>query len=266
MRRDRGLVVLFLSILLLSMLVPMMSTCSHAATGRTAESMLIDVRLDGPDVVGAGLEETFTLRISYAYPERIQNFSYNADVKGSDPAARGSVIPVNGSSESGVFLVKIKGANDAGKMTISINATAMEAGITWYRLKEFEIDVVKPIFVEAVLINYGDAYVDNVTVKLLIDGDLKRTEYYNISGEQSISLNFSWVSASISEGKHTITLIVNDPASVVDFSSGDNVLTIEVYYSASGNILRGLLAIMIIFVAIILVLTVLQKKPAAKGK
>jgi hypothetical protein len=265
MSRDGRLAVLFLSILLLSILAPMMSISSHAASERTAESMLIDIRLDGPDVVGAGLEEAFTLRISYAYPERIQNFSYKADVTG-DNVIGGAVTPANETSEAGIFLIKVRGTTSPGKMTVRVNATAIEAGISWYRVKEFEIEVVKPIYVEAILVNDGEASVNNVSVKMLIDGELERTEHYNLSGGQSISLNFSWAPASISEGEHTITLVVNDPANVVDFSSGDNILTMEVYYSSSGNLLRGVLVIMIIFVAIILVLTVLQKKPAAKGK
>ena len=273
MNRIGRLAVPLLAILLLSMLTPIISIGSEAESEplRPAESMLIDIRLDGPEVIGSGLEETFTLRISYAYPERIDNYTYVAEIV--ETAVGGKVTPINATSHSGVFEVKIRGMDTAGKMTVKVNATANEiapvgswAGTTWYRVKEFEVEVVKPIFVEAILVNTGDATVNNVSVKMLIDGDLKRTEHYNLSANQTISLNFSWVTPSIDEGKHTVTLLVNDPANIIDFSSGDNILTIDIYYSKSGNILRGILAIMIIFVAIILVLTYLQKKPSTKGK
>ena len=263
MKRPGILVAPFLAILLLSILTPMVSIDSQASSGKPTESMLIDVRLDGADLIGAGMEETFTLRISYAYPERILNFSYLAEMTGANTTG-GSVTPKNATSGEGVFEVDIRGPMTPGKITVKVNATATEASNTWYRVKEFEIDIVKPIYIEAKLVNNGDVAVNGVSVKMLVDGKLMQTEKYNLTGKQTIDLNFSWVAASIVEGKHTVTLMIDDPTNIIDFSSGDNVLTLDVYYSKSGDILRGVLVLMIIFMAVILILTFLQKKGGSK--
>jgi len=257
------LVAPFLAILMLAILAPMVSIDSQASSGKPTESMLIDIRLDGADMIGAGMEETFTLRISYAYPERILNFSYLAEMTGANTTG-GSVTPENATSGEGVFKVAIRGPITPGKITIKVNATATEARNTWYRVKEFEIDIAKPIYVKAKLVNNGDVAVTGVSVKMLVDGELMQTEEYNLTGRQTIDLNFSWVAASISEGKHTVTLMIDDSTNIIDFSNGDNILTLDVYYSNSGNILRGVLVLMIVFVAIILVLTFLQKKGGSK--
>ena len=263
MRYHGILVAPFLAILILSILAPVISIDSQASSGKPTESMLIDVRLDGANLIGAGMEETFTLRISYAYPERILNFSYLAQMTGTNTTG-GSIAPINATSGEGVFKVNIRGPITPGKITVKVNATATEAISTWYRVKEFEIEIIKPIYVEAKLVNNGDVAVNGVSVKMLVDGELMQTEEYNLTGRQIIDLNFSWVAASISEGKHTVTLMIDDPTNIVDFSSGDNVITLDVYYSKSGDILRGVLVLMIIFVTIILILTFLQKKGGSK--
>jgi len=263
----RRLLMAFLLVaFMLTTSLPLVSVVSEAATGKVDESMLIDIRLDGADAVGTNLSEKFDLRMSYAYPERIQNFSYTAKVIDAETAG-GEVTPDNGSSAKGVFQVEIKGRWHPGKMTVQVNATAQEiGGATWYRVKEFEIVVVKPVYVLASLVNRGQVYANDISVKMLVDGELERIEYYNMSADYRMDLNFSWVFTSMSEGEHVIKLVVNDPSSIIEFSTGDNVLTFKVYYSDAGNVLRGALVIMIIFVAVILVLTFLQKNTGAKKK
>jgi hypothetical protein len=238
---------------------------SSPAKAIVGETNLIDIRLDGPDVIGTGVQETYTLRMSYAYPERVQNFSYTVKLTG-DNTTGSSISPTNGTAKNGVFTLKVTAPSAVGKFTVQINATADEGRATWFRVEDFELEAVKPVYVNAVLMNSGSASLTNASVKMLVDGVLKRTEFFNISSGQSIQLNFTWVFSTMSEGKHTITLIANDDTNTVEFSTGDNVLTIDVYYSTSGNLLRGILGIMTVFVAIILVMTFLQKKPSAKGK
>lgn len=262
MMRQRWLVAPILALLVLSILAPVISTPAKATA---TETNLIDVRLDGPDVIGTGVQETYTLRVSYLYPERIQNFSYTAKLTGGNTTG-GSVLPSNGTAKNGVFTLKVTAPGAAGKFTVQINATADEGRATWFWVEDFELEAVRPVYVNAVLVNSGNASLTDASVKMLVDGELKRTEFFNITSGQSIQLNFTWVFSTMSEGKHTITLIANDGTDTVEFSTGDNVLTIDVYYSTSGNILRGVLGIMIVFVAIILVMTFLQKKPSAKGK
>ena len=246
-------------IMLLLLAMPMVAFDSHAATDSgPQESMLIDVRLDGPNVVGTNLQSAFTVRISYAYPERIQSYSYTAKIVGSNLAGA-TVTPNNATGSTGSFSLRVTGASVAGKMTVEINATAFEADATWYRIKDFDVDVVRPVYIDADIINYGNISVNNVSVQMIIDDVLMETKYYNVSARGDALVNFSWVFSTIPQGKHTVKLVIDEESKIIEFSKGDNVLSFDIYYSDSGNLLRGILSIMIIFVGVILFLTIIQK-------
>jgi len=238
--------------------MPIAAIDAGAAESGPQESMLIDIRLDGPSVVGTGTPADYTVRVSYVYPERIQEYSYKAKIVGTGTSGA-MIAPDNGTDPDGLFSLEITGTSSIGKMTVEINATAVEGGITWYRVKEFEINVVRPVFVDAVLLNIGHSAAHNVSVNMIIDGSLRETKYYNISANGSASVNFTWVFSTIPQGKHTVTLIIDSQFELVEFSRGDNVITIDVYYSDSGNPVRGIFAIMILFVGVILFLTILMK-------
>ena len=259
MNRSRPFALSMVIIMFLVLAMPLTAFDSHAATDSgPQESMLIDIRLDGPNVIGSDLQNDFTVRISYAYPERIQSFSFAAKIVGTNLAGA-LVTPNNGTGSSGSFSFNITGALTVGKMTVEINATAFETDATWYRIKEFEIEVMRPIYIDAALVNSGNTSANNVSVQMIIDGALMETKYYNLSALGSASVNFSWVFSTIPQGKHNIKLIIDDESKIVEFSKGDNVLSMDVYYSDSGNLLRGILSLMIIFVGVILFLTIIQK-------
>ena len=264
MRLFNSILLIVLSVsLMLGILAPLTVIKSEAA-GKTSESMLMDVRLDGPSYVGTGIITDVVLRISYAYPERIDNYTFRAEL--IDDLGDGIIAPDNGTAEDGIFHLKITGASTVGKMTIEINATANEGATTWYMIKNFDIDVVKPIFIDVTIQNAGQVIATNVTIKLIIDGELKSTQTVSIMSNTTLPLKFNWTFSTIQQGKHTVTIIIDDPSRIVEFSEGNNILTMDVYYAEPGNILRGVLAIGIMFVAFILIMTILQKKQAPKTK
>jgi len=259
MNRSRPFTLSMAVIMLLLLAMPLVAFDSHAATDSSPqESMLIDIRLDGPNVIGSDMQSDFTVRISYAYPERIQSFSFAAKIVGTNLEGA-SVTPDNGTDSSGSFSLKITGASATGKMKVEVNATAFETDATWYRIKEFEIDVVRPIYIAAALVNSGNTSANNVSVQMIIDGALIETKYYNLSAQGSASVNFTWVFSTIPQGKHTIKLVIDEGSKIVEFSKGDNVISMDVYYSDSGNLLRGILSLMIMFVGVILFLTIIQR-------
>jgi hypothetical protein len=259
MNRNRPFALPLAMFMFLVLAMPFIAFDSHAATdGGPQESMLIDIRLDGPNVIGSNLQSDFTVRISYAYPERIQNYSYAAKIVGNNLAGT-SITPGNGTGPIGSFSMEITGASAAGKMTVQINATAFETDTTWYRIKEFEIDVVRPVYIDAALINLGNTPANNVSVQMIIDGVPMETKHYDLPAQGGASANFTWIFSTIPQGKHTIKLVIDHESKIVEFSEGDNVLSMDVYYSDSGNLLRGTLSLMILFVGVILFLTIIQK-------
>ncbi|MDH4123451.1 MAG: hypothetical protein OEV21_05165 [Thermoplasmata archaeon] len=265
MKANAGTVnIVLIVMLLMTAFVPFVSGVSDATT-KISESLQMTVKLEGPAIVGIGVDSDFVLRIKYAYPERIENYSFTATILDEDIEVGGRITPNNGTADDGVFDIKIAGTNKVGQMTVIINATARELDVEWYTIEEFEIDVVESVLISATLENKGIINVSNVSVSLWIDGELIDTKYFAINGNTSVNFNFNWTFSTLQEGRHIVTLIIDDPSGVVEFSEGNNVLVKYIYYSTSGNILRGIIAIGIMFVAFILIMTILQR-PGARGK
>ncbi|HDP97393.1 MAG TPA: hypothetical protein ENN25_06875 [Euryarchaeota archaeon] len=270
MRRNLrgGLFTSLLFAFLLIALVLIGSSMTASAELEERESSQIDIRLDGPSFIGASLEADFQLRIKYVdHPERILNYSYKAELTGSNIAGA-SLTPNNGTSEDGLFFITITGpirSND--DLTVKITAYANETEISRYRVKEIDIPIVKPVEISTILYNVGDQDATYVTVQLLVDGDLKDEKVYDVPAGGSVHVSFNWTFSSISNGEHILTLVADSDDGVVEFSEGNNVLEKTIYYSTSGNPIRGALSIVIMFVVIVLVLTVLQKSgPRPKKK
>lgn len=250
--------MLFAFLLVAPVLIGSVTTASAELEER--ESALIDIRLDGPSFIGASQETDYQLRIRYLeHPERILNYSFNAELVGSNIAGA-SLTPNNGTSEDGLFYITIKGPiRSDDDLTVKITAFANETEISWFSIKEIDIPVVKPVEISTNLYNYGDQDAINVTVQLLVDGDLKDEKSYDVPAGGSVLVSFNWTFSSVSSRDHTLTLVADSTNNVVEFSEGNNVLEKTIYYSTSGNPIRGVLSVIIMFVVIVLVLTILQK-------
>ncbi|MEM2839247.1 MAG: CARDB domain-containing protein [Thermoplasmata archaeon] len=253
---------IIMALFLSAIALPLSATDARAGND-ASESMYLTVKLEGPGVLGAGVEGKFVLRISYFFKERIDNYSYTASIVGEDISG-GAVSPNNGTSSKGVFNLTITGASEPGTMTVQINASAEEFGKKWYKVEEFDIEIVNSIVIRASIENKGYAPVTNVSVRMLVDGALIDEKRISINPISRIDVTFNWTFSSISEGRHVIMIIIDDPMEVAEFHEGNNVLIKEIYYATSGNWLRGFLAIGIMFIAFVLVMTLLQrsaKKP-----
>lgn len=253
-RRFVAVALIFAAISTLA--IPMLA--SDASADDASESMYMTVKLDGPSILGVGVEGQFVLRIEYHFKERIDNYSYTATIVG-DNVAGGSVSPNNGTSAKGVFNLTVTGTSEVGTMIVQINATADEFGKTWYKVEQFKIEIVTSVVIKAFIENKGNAPVNNVSVKMLVDGSLVEEKRISLNPVSRIDLVFNWTFRAIPEGKHVITIVIDDPSGVAEFSEGNNVLKKEIYYVTSGNWLRGVLAIGIMFIAFVLIMTLLQK-------
>lgn len=250
--------LLFMMVFFLLLFAPLMAIQS-AIGEEISESNQIDIRLDGPIIIGTQQQESYDLRIQYNYPERILNYSYTAKVVG-ESIFGAEIIPNNGTSDDGTFQFILTGPVTTGEMTIRINATAREIDdISWYYLEEFDLTIFKPISVSANLYNIGESDANKVTVQMFINGDLKDAKDYSVPAGGSVSVSFNWTFSSIPQGEYVVTLVADSSSETIEFSEGNNVFEETIYYSKSGNILRGVLAVLIIFVAVILALTILQK-------
>lgn len=254
---------LFSALFALSLLVPLVAFSSITAT-EYIESNQIDVRLDGPSIIGIEQKAQFQLRITPEFAkERILNYSYNASIVGTN-IFEATISPDNGTSKLGIFMIAITGPINIGdgELKVRINASAEELEVTHFQIKEFAFKVVKPVKVSATLSNTGEEDAENVTVTMYIDGDLKDEKVYDIPAGGTVEVSFNWTFASIETGKHEVTLIADVLDELVEFTEGNNILHDTIYYSPPGNAIRGIISVIIIFVCVVLILTILQKSGA----
>lgn len=171
-------------------------------------------------------------------------------------------------SDNGVFKFNLTMPGEADqKVKISLNAISTEwrTGNEENTTASFEIRVVEPIVITAEVFNNGNVDAVNATARFYGDGVLLATQVFNVTAGSSEIVSHNWTFSSISDGKHVITVTIDDPNNLVEFSDGNNMYTMTIYVGDEGNPAGIILSVGLIIVVIIFVLTYLQK-PAKRGK
>ena len=196
------------------------------------------------------------------------NYSYK-EVKLTGTNTTGwSADPTTQTAESGVFKFNLTMPGEPGQtVKVSLNATSTEwkTNDESYTTTEFKIKVVEPIVINATVYNKGVVDAVNVTAKIYADGQLLDARVINVSAGSSVMITHNWTFTSIRDGKHVVTVKIDDPDDLVEFSNGNNAYTITIYVGDPGNPAGVLLAVGLMIVIILFVLTYLQK-PAKRGK
>ena len=177
--------------------------------------------------------------------------------------------PQSPSSESGVFRLNLSMPGEANQtitLAVTVRSTAAsDSEIETQATVEFKIKVVDPVLISAVVHNSGNVEASNVTAEFYADGELLESFVFNVSANSTRTLFYNWTFSSIGRGAHTITVKIDDPNDVVEFTDGNNVLTKTVYIGEQGNPVGAILTVLLIIIAILFVLTYLQK-PAKRSK
>lgn len=172
-------------------------------------------------------------------------------------------------SAEGVFSINLTmpgEANQTLRLAVTVRSTAAsDAEIETQATVEFRIKVVDPIEIIAEVFNRGNVEAANVTAEIYADGELLHTLEFNVSAGSSRMIYYNWSFSSIARGEHTVTIKIDDPNDVVEFTDGNNVLTKTIYVGEQGNPAGAILAVLLIIVAVLFVLTYLQK-PAKRTK
>ena len=196
------------------------------------------------------------------------NFSYKAEIIGTNTTGS-AVTPSSGGSPSGVFILNVTMPATAPQtIKIRINATSRESASSTLSTAEsdFSMKVVDPIVIRATIYNTGAVDAKNVTAKFYADGELLETRVINVSAGSSKQIEYNWTFLSIKKGKHVITVSVNDPDKVVEFSDGNNVFSRTVYVGKQGNPTGAVLTIGIIIMSVLVGLIYISKPPPRKKK
>jgi len=189
------------------------------------------------------------------------NYSYRAEVVAGNETGS-SVSPTTGSSQQGIFFFNVTMPGEAPqKIKIKVNATSTEwsGKDSKYRVGEFEMLVVDPIVITAKVLNNGPVDAYNVTAKFYADGTLLGTKVFNVSSHASVDLEYNWTFFRIDSGKHVVTVTIDDPNNLVEFSDGNNAFSRTIYVGNQGNPMGAILTILLIIVSILVVLMWFQK-------
>jgi hypothetical protein len=194
------------------------------------------------------------------------NYTYKIDLSG-DNTTGSSATPSSGGSVTGVFKINITMPATAPQtLTVSVNATSKSgtSSTSTYKVRDFKIQVVVPIAIKATVYNTGSVDASNVTARFYADGILLGSQTFSVTAGSSTELSYNWTWAKVSKGAHLVTVTIDDPNNIAEFSDGNNVMSMTVYVGNQGNPLGAVLTIIVIIMGVLVGLTYLQKPVRGK--
>jgi hypothetical protein len=228
----------------------------------------ISMELDYPRY--AGVTETFVCTLTVAggpAGDRGGNFSYRAQVVG-DETAGSSVTPETQTSADHVFKFNVtmpSVAPQTVKLRVNVTSTAADATASTFKVRDFDIKVVEPIVISATVYNIGDADVKDATARFYADGTLLATKTFSVAKGSSTTLRHNWTFVKIDEGKHVVTIVIDESEDLVEFRDGNNVYTLTIYVGERSNPIGAVLTIGVVIMSVLVALTVLQKPSRRKS-
>lgn len=220
----------------------------------------VEISLELPSFAATLQAIPCTLEISGGPAELGANFTYKAEIIAGNTTGS-SVSPSTGSAASGVFNLTITMPGEAQDIKVKINATSRTPNSSEYvsKVKEFEIKVVAPIVITATVYNTGHVDAENVTAKFYADGIVLGEQKFAVAAGQSKELVHNWTWANIADGKHVVTVIIDDADGIVEFSDGNNVYSMTIYVGSQGNPVGGVLTVGVIIMSVLVTLMILAK-------
>jgi uncharacterized membrane protein len=195
------------------------------------------------------------------------NYTYRVELS-ADNATGAVATPNTASDPSGFFTFNITMPGEAAQtLTVTVNATSKSNITLTSKSTElnYKIKIVDPIVITAQVYNRGSVDAQNITAKFLADGELLGTKVFDVAAGESVELSYNWTFLKIDEGKHIVSVMIDDSNSVVEFSDGNNVLSKTIYVGGQGNPAGAVLTIAVIVAAFFVVMTYFQK-PGRKPK
>lgn len=259
--RGRCLAVLALVLVLAS------GASLMAVAGNAAAYSPVEISMEVPSFAATGQKIPATLRVTGGPAEETgQNYTFKAEIVAKNTTGS-SVSPATGSSASGVWRLNITMPGEAQTIKVRINATSkgVLTADSVSRVKEFEIKVVQPILIKVTVYNTGAVDAEDVSAKFYADGILLGTERFDVAAGSSTEVMHNWTWSNLADGKHTVTVVLDEGNHLVEFSDGNNVLTQTVYVGEQGNPIGGALTVGVIIMSVLVALTMMAK-PAKRRK
>lgn len=258
--RSRSLVVVLM--LIVATLFSALALSDLAGESSATTYSDIDIRFDYPKFAAKSSKFQVNLTVSGGPAGDIGgNYTYKAEIV-ADNETGSSVSPTTATNQQGVFSFNVTMPGYAPQVVIiKLNITSRE-----YKtreavsvIREYRIDCVDPILIKATVYNRGPVAVSGAVAEFYADGVLLGSKTFDLGANASTVVQYNWTWREISDGKHTITVVLDDPNDLVEFSDGNNVLTLTIYVGEQSNPLGAVLTMLVIIMSVLVVLTFLQK-------
>jgi len=250
----------------MAVLVACSGACLVALPSNATAYTPVEISLDAPTFAGTLQTVNCTLKITGGPAlEYETNYTYKAEIV-ADNTTGSSVSPSTGSALSGEFDFKVTMPGETQTVKIKINATSKgeSAADNVYKVREFEVKVVAPIVLTAVVYNTGSVDAENATATFYADGILLGTEVFSVVAGQSTEVVHNWTWANIAEGEHVVTVYIDDDLGVVEFSDGNNVYSKTIYVGTQGNPVGAVLTVGVLIMSIMVALMIMAKPQKRK--
>lgn len=226
----------------------------------------VEMSMDIPSFAGTLEKVQCTLKVSGGpAAEQGNNYTYKAEIVAGNKSGS-SVTPSTGSSATGVFALNVTMPGEAQTIKVRVNVTSKgnTSDETVFKVREYEVKVISPIVITATVYNTGDVDAKNVTARFYADGIMLGEQAFDISSGGSKKLTHNWTWANIAEGKHVVTVVVDDDDGIVEFSDGNNVYSMTIYVGSQGNPVGAVLTVGVIIMSVLVALMVMAKPQKRK--
>lgn len=229
----------------------------------------VSIDLDHPAYAAKGHTVECVLTVEGGPAEDLAgNFSFRAEIVGTNTTGS-AVGPSTGTSATGVFVLNVTMPKSAPQtIKIKINATSKDSagGVSTTAEREFSMKVIDPVVIRATVFNNGPVDAENVTARFYADGELLETRIFSVSANSFDEIEYNWTFLNIKNGKHVITVTVDDPNNIAEFSDGNNVFSRTVYVGKQGNPAGAVLTIGVIIMSVLVALMYMSKPQSRRKK
>ncbi len=231
----------------------------------------VNIFIVGPDALGISDQAVYTITVvGGPGEEEGGKWRVSAHLTGKNITDASPTLAdmFNETNESNVFQVDVTASSIAQTMVLNIQAASiMGANITLAN-DTFKIAVVEPINLRATITNPTNSTLKNVLVNFKVDDQLigSSEPIAEIGPLGEGTATFSWITKSISPGRHELTIEIDlNGDGIIDESRGDT-LYIESFHGPVGdpNLLYVILTILLFIVVLILLPSTLRKKKRRK--
>ncbi len=220
----------------------------------------------GPDILATGASAEFNVTVVGGPADDGGNFSIRAYLDGTNVSG---ALPLKSSpleltTKTGKFSVNVTSPTISQKVKLFINATSAKNNSRSWGETEYEIDIVKPIKLKAMIENKGSIDLRNLIVKFYVDGNYVGFENLSaLDAGASATVTHEWLVTGLASGRHELKATVDlNNDGMISERDGD-IVSIQYFYKEYDDIHPAIIiavALLMIIVLLFLFRTVRRKR------